>query len=463
MLTDELMALLRQGQDHADAFNRPILVSVAQPAPHGCTPLAAFAAGRRFGSHRAFWARPSEGLWLVGLGSATSLTAHDPRPVEDIRQAYRSSLHKAIISDPGVRGVGPVFMGGFRFDPEAPRSSLWKDFPNGHLVLPKLLFTFSDTHQWLTVNACMQPGADWRAVGDILATELESLLTSISEGMNPSDAPSKPQVETQTSTEEWSRWVQQILRAIEAGNLTKVVLARKLGLSSQSEFSRESVLDRLCLSYPECTVFALEADGSSFLGASPEVLVQLKRGVLSLSCLAGSVARGATPEEDQLLTQALLSSAKDQHEHATVVTTVAQALDGVCQELRWDTVPSVLKLRTVQHLATSFSGRLNGQTNILDLVEVLHPTPAVGGVPNQQALGLIRSLEGDRGWYAGPVGWLDHHGEGQFSVAIRSALIQGNQATLFAGSGIVAGSDPDLEKQETELKFQPLLSALGGV
>ena len=133
----------------------------------------------------------------------------------------------------------------------------------------------------------------------------------------------------------------------------------------------------------------------------------------------------------------------------------------LCTELHWDPTPSVLELPNLQHLATSFSGHLNVNRNLFDLVQVLHPTPAVGGVPREKAMDLIRNLEGDRGWYAGPVGWIDHRGNGQSSVAIRSAIIQGNHATLFAGSGIVAGSNAKMEEQETELKFKPLLIALG--
>ena len=248
---------------------------------------------------------------------------------------------------------------------------------------------------------------------------------------------------------------------IEEGELSKVVLARRRNLLGDGDFSPLAALGRLIDSYPQCTVFAVDNGVSTFLGATPEELVRLQEGALALSCLAGTAPRGDTPEEDERLGRELLASDKERREHQAVVSMLAEALGKACSELYWNREPDIAYLRNVQHLRTSFQGRLGSNRGILDVVQLLHPTPALGGTPTEAALELIRRLEGDRGWYAAPLGWLDHEGDGEFSVAIRSALLQGDQATLFAGSGIVEGSDVQREFEETELKFQPLLKALG--
>ena len=168
-------------------------------------------------------------------------------------------------------------------------------------------------------------------------------------------------------------------------------------------------------------------------------------------------------EQDEVLAQTLLQGDKDLREHTYVVEAVRQALEGLCTSTMWDDSPSVKKLETVQHLATTFRAIATPDRHVLELVERLHPTPAVGGTPQGHACQAIRELEqADRGWYAGPIGLLEPSGDGEFGVAIRSGLVEGNQALLYAGAGIVSGSDPQQEWAETKLKFAPLLSALAG-
>ncbi|MSQ21879.1 MAG: isochorismate synthase [Dehalococcoidia bacterium] len=456
--TKELLDRLRLGRERADASGRPVLISVAQPGPQDRTAFSIFGARGVQNTYRSFWARPSGDFWLVGIGTATAISVNGERPIDEARRAHRSLFESAVISDPGIRGVGPLFFGGFRFDPQAPRSDLWKDFPGGLLVLPKFLFTFSAGSSWLTINVIMKPGADPEE-------EAEAALAELGHWLNGAHVPSEahPALQVfQTPSNEWEQWVRQSLQAIENGQLTKVVLARKMTLQAEKEFSTEAALSCLSSAYPDCSVFAMDNGASTFVGASPESIVHLDKGILSLSCLAGSIARGATSEQDQQFAVQLLASAKDRREHDAVVAMIAETLSRACNDIHWDATPQVVKLRTVQHLATFFRGHPKEPHDILALVELLHPTPAVAGVPTPKAMETIRRLEGDRGWYAAPVGWLDNHGEGEFDVAIRSAVVCGKQATLFAGSGIVQGSEPDLEFKETELKFQPMLAALRG-
>lgn len=376
--------------------------------------------------------------------------------MDQVRRAHRALLEWAVVEGPAARGAGPVCAGGFRFDPAAPRSGLWSAFSDGLLVLPRLVVTRSARDCWLTVNVLVRRETDPAGA----AAEALAELTALMEGRPvPASQPPVDQ-ETEEPAPEWASGVRRALAAIAGGEMSKVVLARRRNLYARGDFSVEAALDHLAAAYPECAAFAMAVGGAVFLGASPEALVHLNAGVLSLSCLAGSAARGATPEEDEALARELRESAKERREHAAVVAQVTAVLRETCADLGWDATPRLVKLATVQHLATFVTGRPRDSAGILSLVEALHPTPAVGGVPTQRALEVIRALEGDRGWYAGPVGWVDQRGEGEFNVGIRSALLCGGQATLFAGSGIVEGSDPERELRETELKFQPLLNAL---
>jgi isochorismate synthase len=180
--------------------------------------------------------------------------------------------------------------------------------------------------------------------------------------------------------------------------------------------------------------------------------------------LAGSAPRGESEAADAELSNWLLGSEKERREHKVVVDWVSERMRALCNKLQWNKVPYVLRLGNVQHLATDFVGTSADDCHVLDFVEALHPTPAVGGVPLEPALEMIAQLEGfDRGWYTGPVGWVDGNGNGEFAIAIRCALLRNNEAFLYAGDGIVAGSDPDTEDRETTMKFRPLLTALGAL
>jgi isochorismate synthase len=220
-------------------------------------------------------------------------------------------------------------------------------------------------------------------------------------------------------------------------------------------------LRHLSESYRDCFVFAVGEGDRCFVGATPERLARVRDGLVSTMSVAGTIRRGATPEEDKALGDYLLGSVKDNVEHAPVVRAIVEALGDLCEDLDVGKSPSLIKLGNLQHLYTPVSARLSGEHTLLDVIERLHPTPAVGGWPLDIALQIIGEREGfDRGWYAGPVGWMDQNGDGDFAVALRSALLCGSQATLFAGCGIVADSNPEREYAESCLKLKPMLSAL---
>lgn len=264
------------------------------------------------------------------------------------------------------------------------------------------------------------------------------------------------------SRDAWTEAVRETLGRIEDGSLLKAVLSRSEEVRSQRPHDPARVFETLRSEQPgSFRFFFLDADGAAFLGASPERLVRLAGNAVVSDAIAGTIRRGATPEEDEALAAELLGSGKDRREHDAVVRAVRETLARACDEVTGPSEPEILTLRHVLHLRTPVRAPARPGMHVLDLVAVLHPTPAVAGTPRDAALAWIRSREpASRGWYAGPVGWVSETGEGDFAVGLRSATLRGETARLYAGAGIVAGSDPDAEWRETELKMRSMRDVL---
>jgi menaquinone-specific isochorismate synthase len=264
--------------------------------------------------------------------------------------------------------------------------------------------------------------------------------------------------------ETWQAMVTGALQRIRRGELEKVVLARTL----QAQFDRPpgitAALTNLAERYPDCYRFMIEPQaGQVFLAASPELLAEVNAPIFRTTALAGTIRRGSTPAEDDRLGQALLNDPKERQEHAIVIRVIQDKLAPLAVAVETAPAPRLRKLGNVQHLETAIQGKLAYGWGVLDVVAALHPTPAMGGYPQAGAQAYLAQAEPfERGWYAAPVGWIDPWGNGLFAVGIRSGLFSGQAATLFAGAGIVADSNPAKEWQETGLKFKPLLEALGG-
>jgi isochorismate synthase len=457
-----LHARLAAGLRQAQRTGRPALVSTVLRAPQ-CDPLDFFARGATLADERFFWSAPGAEYAIAGVEVAWTLTLAGSSRFAEAAGAWHALIDDALIDDPfGVPGSGPLLMGGFSFDPLRPATPLWEGYPDGLLVLPRYVLTAADGAAWLTLNTVIAPGSTLDA-----EIELMSRIYDLFDG-DPLAKLLVPGGRIRHShdvmpAEQWKAIVRQVEQNLRRGELGKVVLARQVQVEGQQPFDPAMVLDRLRADYADCFVFAVARGDRCFLGASPERLVRLRDGTVRATCLAGSIARGATPEQDQRLGAELMSSAKDRAEHEFVVRAICDALADVCGEQLPSGKPSLMKLRNVQHLFTPIVGRVAVGCDILDLVSRLHPTPAMGGVPREPALEMIRRFEGmARGWYAAPVGWMDARGEGEFAVAIRSALLRGAEASLFAGCGIVAGSDPDREYAESCLKLRPVMAALGG-
>jgi menaquinone-specific isochorismate synthase len=268
----------------------------------------------------------------------------------------------------------------------------------------------------------------------------------------------------QTETGDYLATVRRGLERIAAGEFKKIVLARAIDLSANRPLHPLTVLNGLRQRFPECYAFsAANGAGQSFIGASPERLLRVSQGKVETEALAGSARRGAGASEDAALGAALLRSEKDLREHSHVIESITRRLEPLGVRLEAGAATAVRKLANVQHLHTPMRGVLPEGVRLLDVLAVLHPTPAVGGTPREAAVARIRELEGfPRGLYAGALGWINSRGGGEFFVGLRSALIDGERARVYAGAGIVAGSEPGRELAETELKFQALLAALRG-
>jgi menaquinone-specific isochorismate synthase len=262
--------------------------------------------------------------------------------------------------------------------------------------------------------------------------------------------------------EEWIDAVKKTIENIRKGKFDKVVLAREARLSFADAIDPSVVLQQLREQQPFSYIFAFEQEGQCFIGASPEQLVKKEKDTCYSICLAGSIRRGKTLQEDEQLGKWLMNDEKNLREHQFVVQMIKEAIEAVCKRVQIPSSPQLLKLQHIQHLYTPVIGEKCRAASVLSIVEQMHPTPALGGTPREKAIKEIREAEPlDRGWYAAPIGWMDAEGNGEFAVAIRSGLLQGKEASIFAGCGVVVDSDPMSEYEETKVKFTPMLSALG--
>ncbi|GET44445.1 isochorismate synthase [Microseira wollei] len=252
------------------------------------------------------------------------------------------------------------------------------------------------------------------------------------------------------------------LESIRVNQISKIVLASTIEVSSNNPFHQIDSLNNLRQFHPDCYIFSTSnGQGKNFIGASPERLIKIQNKELETDALAGSAPRGKTAAEDAYFADGLLSSEKERHEHQVVSNFIVNSLSKLGLNPQRLPLPCLLQLSNIQHLWTPIRAKVPGKVHPLEIVAELHPTPAVAGVPRNIALEQIRRYENfDRCLYAAPLGWIDHRGNSEFIVGIRSALIDGCSARLYAGAGIVAGSAPDKELAEIQLKFQPLLKAL---
>jgi len=438
------------------------LTWVSTPTP-ALDPIDRFAAARSLDLEAALWFQPSSGRSFVGIGRAWAIEPDGPNRFTTAANAWRAVLANAVGS-PEAAATGPILLGGLGFSGRRPAlGDPWGPFGAASLVLPTFAVAQGpDDVAELTV-AIAPDGAEDPDPAEVEAAWLE--IEHRAGGGGAGDHSPRPEprvVDERPDRTAWERTVGQYAGAVGRGRIDKVVLARRVVLEGAAEIDVAAVLRRLARSAPESTIVAFTRGKTTFVGATPERLVRTQGRSFETVAIAGSMARGRDEAGDQAQAQALLASEKEREEHAVVVDGLRADLAPIVETLDVASGPTVLRLRHVQHLATPITGTTRDETGLLLLAGRLHPTPAVGGAPRETALAMIEEHEGfDRGWYAGPIGWLGADGDGELVVALRCGLIAGRTATLFAGCGIVADSDPAREWDESRLKLRTMLDALG--
>jgi isochorismate synthase len=460
-LDERLERRAAAGLKSARESGASVLISITARLRDEGDPCAVVLASRLAGEPWFCFEQPDRGSFAVaGLGRVRTVEAVG---AERFVKAARSwqRIAKAALCDPptAVPGSGLIALGGFAFAPHGCSSIKWSQFAPASLLVPEVSLARRDGQTWLTVNADAAPDD---TVQDILArihAALDRLESSRLPVGNPLASPSHRVISTSPPVH-YEEAVARAVARIRTGDLEKIVLAREVEIEASAPYAPGPLLGLLRSAFSSSFVYAVGREDATFIGATPELLVRREGQRATTVALAGSARRSADPAVDDHLGEKLLHSAKDCEENAIVARRIMSVLRPHSLWVVAAEQPVVVRIANIQHLATPIRAQLTTSLQAIELAGILHPTPAVGAEP-ASALESIPGLEGiDRGWYAGPIGWTDTAGNGEFCVALRCALLRDRHAYCYAGCGIVAESDPAAELAESELKLQVMLPAL---
>lgn len=443
--------------------DRRTLVSVTAEVDAEDPAAVAFAS--RLASERWFcWQQPDREFALAGIGVAHEAASRGERRFRDVAAECSRLGRDRVIEGPVQlpAGAGPVWVGGFAFDPAGGASPIWSSLPPASLVLPEISLCRSGGTTWMTVNAVVGPDDDAGRRAGELGARLAALRTEVPLPMIDPHPTAAPEIGGARTPGEFEDTVRAATERIEAGELEKIVLAREVIVRAPAAHDPAALFGALREQFPACFCFCVGTPEAAFVGASPELLVRRSGASISTVALAGSTRRSSDPAVDDHLGEQLLRSDKDRREHAIVAQRISRSLRSLAVWVETAPEPSIVKIANIQHLATPVIAQLADPHSAIELAGMLHPTPAVGAEPwSDRAAAAIAELEQmDRGWYAAPVGWMDAAEDGEFCVALRSGVLRDRDAHLFAGVGVVAGSDPAAELAETEVKLGALLPLL---
>jgi menaquinone-specific isochorismate synthase len=459
---DGLRAFLSACQEAANEDGHDKIASISLAVRH-IDPLAVLDSIYEGDAHHFYMENPYREWAVAGAEAVATGSWNGPDRFQQARKfAEELDPHIVAIGDLSMPFSGPLFFAGFSFFDSSDADA--GGFPGGQVFVPQWQVARQGDHYVAVANALIQPGIDiepvakriWAAHGKFSSYAY--------------DQPPQPPVYHILEEREVGpdgMFIQNVSRALEsikAGAYQKIVLSRALDLLFDNSCQPLKILNRLRRDYSRCSSFSLQNEsGTSFIGATPERLVSVANGHYTTEAIAGSAARDSSAGEDARLARDLLASEKDLREHRHVVESIRRRLESLGLEARIADSPGLLVLPNVQHLRTPIDGPLRDGVHILDLAEALHPTPAVGGTPREEALQDIAAWEPfPRGMFAGLTGWFDTRGNGEFAVGIRSALVRDSRARLFAGAGIVDGSIPEMELRETSMKMEALLRCIRG-
>jgi isochorismate synthase len=406
---------------------------VLLPADTSVDPLDAIAMAP--GEPAFYWRSDERDVEIAALGAVAVLDAQGPTRFRDA--SARLAALRSDLDD--VDGEFPLAVGGFAFDDAQP-SAPWQGFPALRFFVPRVLWMRRGESRRIVVAFPAERG---QTPLELLATGAEPRLATAEGGAEDGQA--------------WRSRVDAAVEAIRAGRLEKIVLARRRTVAASTAVV--PLLRALAEARPGCFTFLVRWSGRTFLGSSPERLLKLERGSVEADALAGTAPRGLSRSHDETLARELSASCKERREHRIVADAIRDALSPLASSVEMPDEPRVLTLPEAHHLHTPVGARLGvgSEVGLLDIAERLHPTPAVCGAPREQAFRQLASDEPDRGWYGGAVGWMSGRGEGELAVALRAALLDGDVAHVWAGAGIVEGSSPEREYDETERKMRSIL------
>lgn len=406
---------------------------------------------RAEGTTRTYWRGREGHLEIAGCGAAVEVIANQTQQFESAFARMNDVLAKL------HHDVEARWLGGICYDPQRHNDNLWSGFPQLWFVLPQISLTRRRDKYSLTLAV--------RRGDKSALSELEQQLIQAFDDSQAGASTPSPEIIGRVDLpgeSDWHEILGQAHSEMANGQLDKVVLARRSDLQLREPLEPTSFAESLRIANGSGYTFMLQPEsGSAFVGAPPERLFKLTGNTLATEAIAGTRPAGKSDSEAQRYADELLHSAKDSAEHGFVVEAIRKSLEPLCTQVESDPQPEIMRLGTVQHLRLPISGKLKLNLGVHDLLEAMHPTPAVGGSPREEALHFIRQNEPfARGWYAAPVGYIGRDAC-EFAVAIRSALLQGNKVSLFAGAGIVAASDPALEWRELEQKIVAPSRVLG--
>lgn len=456
-----LQAFLEQCQQMARRMHRAQLVSISLEVD-ALDPLAVLGSIFESSEQHFYVERPMDKLAVAGAEAVLSFTSSGPERFEECQAFVDDVLANVIVvGDQGVPFAGPHFFTAFSFYNDVEGG---EPFPSASVFVPRWQVATRGERTVAVANLMIDEDSDvTAAAAKIWHAHTRFGSFSYAERIfTPDAAPPRITLSEIGGHDHYEQAVARAVERITAGDFEKVVLARAKDLLADAPMHPLRALHGLRQRFSECYAFSVaNGRGHSFIGASPERLARVNGGVLMTEALAGSTGRGGSADEDEALGAALLASDKDRREHRLVLDSIVRRLTPLGLEIDYPSAPQLRRLANVQHLHTPVRIALPVGVRLLDVLSRLHPTPAVGGVPRTAALAGIRALENfPRGLYAGALGWLDSRGNGEFFVGLRSALIEGPKARLYAGAGIVAGSEPAQERAETELKFRAMEEAL---
>lgn len=387
-----------------------------------------------------YFEHPDGGEAMLGIGEAVRVQTAGPDRLHEAAGAVRDILDRLDIVEAPDGAPAPVLLGGFAFGDET-EGHAWREFAPCRFALAQTTYLFRLGRAWCIETDYTEPAVEPRDGGRETGRRLE------------------PAAETDR---DWDGRVRRGLARIDAGELDKIVLSRSVSVDDEN-FDLHGALDRLRNNRPSCVTFCIQPGETAFFGSTPEMLLHTEGNQLKTQALAGTIAHGSDAADERERADRLRTSAKDRREHEAVAGFLKNTLDGICTVMITDPEPTVVRYPEAMHLRTRIHSRLRSPAESLDLAALIHPTPAVCGVPQDRAAALLAREERTRGWYTGAVGWIDADGTSSLCVALRSALLSDGKITMWAGAGIVAGSDPAAEREEVELKLNAVRNNLSAL